>query len=147
MSAAPTMREGRRRGFVLLAVLGAVLIVAALAFAMLFTASLDAMAVRARHTAVVARETLEAALTLAAAEVWQEHGGGATVPSGSLEHGPWPGLGVHATVVTTPLEAEGESLVVQLTALMQSEPARVPESLVLQVRPELKVLRRHQLAP
>lgn len=143
MSAPSGASAGPSRGFVLLAVLGAVLIVAALAFAMLFTASLDAMAVRARQAAVVSREALEAALALASAEVWHEHGGAGGAPQADTEHGPWPELGVHATVALELVEQDGEPLVVRLTATLSNEPARAPERLVLQIRPELVTLRRH----
>lgn len=143
MSAPSGASAGPSRGFVLLAVLGAVLIVAALAFAMLFTASLDAMAARARQAAVVSREALEAALALASAEVWHEHGAAGGAPQVGTEHGPWPELGVHATVALELVEQDGEPLVVRLTATLSNEPARAPERLVLQIRPELVTLRRH----
>lgn len=133
---------GARRGFVLLAVLGGILIVAAATFALLFTASLDAMAARAQQLAVLQREELEGALALAAAELWLEQADGGAPPVEATVLGPWPHMGVSAVVRVTNLPSDEGAVVLQLTASLPAEPARAEERLTLQLRPDLQVLRR-----
>lgn len=132
-------------GFVLVAVLGGVLIVGAVAFAMLFTASLDSMAVRVRQESVVAREALEAALALTAAELhlgYGEHASGGAPPEWEEPFGPWPEYDVHAEVRAQSVPTEDGSVVVHLVARMVDEPGRQPEALLLRLEPELQVLKR-----
>lgn len=137
-------------GFVLVAVLGGLLVVAAVAFALVFTASLDALAARARTTSVVASETVQAALTLAVAEALQQHAGGLAPGPGQV-FGPWPELGVPAQVVAEVLaevaaEAlpdEDEGLVVRFTATLPAEPTRAAQVLIVRLQPKLELLRRH----
>ena len=142
MTADPKALAEGRRGFVLVAVLGGLLIVAAATFALLFTASLETMAARAQQAAVLQREELEAALALAAAELWHEGTSGAVPPDGTAEFGPWPNLGVNGVVRAALLEAEEGAVVLRLSARLPREPMRAEEALTLQVAPELRVLRR-----
>lgn len=138
----PAPRPARAgSGFVLVTVLGGLLLVGAVAFALLFTASLDAMAASAKAGAVVAREELEGALALAVAALRAAPPSGpeAPVPTGL---GPWPELGIGAVVNVESLPADGSGLVLRLSASLPSDPARRPEALVVQLEPELRVLRR-----
>lgn len=141
-------RRGRN-GFALVAVLGGLLVLGAVAFALLFTASLDSLAVRARHGAVVAREELEGALALAVAQVWQQHegavaGGGATADPTALPQtlGPWPQLGFSAQVSVEALPTQDQTIVIRLGAALPDGNGRQTQWLTLQVQPEWRVLRR-----
>ena len=132
----------RPHGFVLVAVLGALLIVAAVAFAILFTASLESMAVRARQEGVIAREALEGALALTLAELevlgWPP-------PTGSEPgtHGPWPQHDLPVLVAVHQLSTDDASVVLHLTATYAAATGadRAPDSLTVQLQPELVVLR------
>ena len=134
------VRRRREAGFVLVAVLGGVLVLAAVAFAMLYTASLDAMAVRARQRSVVTREVLEGALALTAAELHLLSESGAPAVAGN--YGPWPQLGLTASVSVQVLPAEEGEQVVRLEARMEGGSAHGAESLILRLRPDTVVLRR-----
>ncbi|MFA5550802.1 MAG: hypothetical protein WDA03_04220 [Trueperaceae bacterium] len=147
MSARLYAPPGRSHGFVLVAVLGGLLIVAAVAFAMLFTASLESMAVRARQEGVIARAALEGALALTLAEL-EVHGWPSTVAGDEPgTHGPWPQHGLPVRVTVQQLTTDDGSVVVRLTATYAADTTvvgveRAQESMIVQLQPELAVLRR-----
>lgn len=109
----------RRAGVALVAVLGALLVVATIVFATAFLATLDVLAARSSQTSVLAEAQAEGALDAAlsdlaeiAAAASAEAGDGpvddtaATASTDDL--GPWPSLGLSATVsVTTMAETWG----------------------------------------
>lgn len=119
-----------KRGFVLVAVLGAMLLVAALIFAAVFATTLDAMAARSAARATTEGAALQGALGLAAAELV---GGGWPPPK---ELGPWPRRGVPARVSVSEVGPGTVHLVARLGA---SGPAPRAAQLVLQLEPELVV--------
>jgi len=118
-----------KRGFVLVAVLGGMLLVAALIFTAVFVTTLDAMAARSASRATIADAALQGALSLAAAEL---AGRGRPPPA---ELGPWPLQGVPARVSVSEVGPGTVHLVARLGA---DHPARSAQ-LVLQVEPELLV--------
>jgi hypothetical protein len=140
-----------RRGFVLVAVLGGILIVGAVAFAMLFTASLESMAVRARQDSVIARAALDGALTLTVAELAAGladlPGEGEAAGDQALEssdHGPWPEHGLPVLVAVERVPTDDGSVVVRLTATHQPAAGaqRATESVIVRLQPDLQLLRR-----
>jgi len=153
MKAQLAQAQERRRGFVLVAVLGGVLIVGAVAFAMLFTASLESMAVRARQDGVVARAALEGALALTVAQLAaglaEPPGEGAETSDQPLDpsvHGPWPEHGLPVLVTVQRVPTGDGSVVVRLTATHQPAAGaggqRATESMVVRLQPDLQLLRR-----
>lgn len=137
----------RAHGFVLVAVLGGLLVVGAVVFAMLFATTLDAMGARNAQLAVVEREAMLGAIHLAVAELsvrgapWGEGGAGGHVL------GPWPELGLGVTVAATPLEAavesEGVAGAVRLVAALPPPAVRAAEVWLVALEPEVRLLRRH----
>src|SRR5690606_19948078 len=93
-----TVRSGA--GMALVAVLGALLLVSTIVFAMAFVATLDVTSARSSQTAVLAEAQVEGALALAVAEFAEaataDPGGAVPAPVGAL--GPWPELGIGAAV-------------------------------------------------
>jgi hypothetical protein len=90
----------RSAGMALVAVLGALLLVSTIVFAMAFVATLDVMAARSSQTSVLADAQVEGALAVALSELAEA---AATVPGGAVPApaaalGPWPDLGIAATV-------------------------------------------------
>lgn len=153
MSARTVQAEPRHLGFVLVAVLGAILIVSAVAFAMLFTATLESKAVRARQDGVIARAALDGALALTVAELavgLADAPGEGADPLEELlavsEHGPWPEHGLPVLVAVERVPADEGSVVVHLTASHQPVAAgggqRAAERMVVQLQPHLLLLRR-----
>lgn len=123
-------------GFVLVAVLGGLLVVGALAFAMLFTASLDALAARSAQLGVVQREAQQGALHLAAAELQL-----APAPLAELTLGPWAALGLDVVVTVTPLLAPGGQRALRLSARVPPPARRAPLTMLVAVPPTVQVLR------
>ncbi len=144
MNAAALPRPAQHHGFVLVAVLGALLVIGAVALATLFTASLDSLAARSRLSAVVAREELEGALNLAAAAVQSDYtqAGGASGWLGT-QYGPWPAADIGAVVQAVELPAPPGEVIVGLEARLTREPQRKAEVLVMRIHPTAAKLRRH----
>ncbi len=117
------------QGSVLVAVLGGVLLIAAIVFTALFVTTLDAMAARSAARAAVDDATLQGALSLAAAEL---AGQGWPPPAGL---GPWPLQGVPARVSVIEVGPGTVHLVARLGAGALGREAH----LVLQIEPELIV--------
>lgn len=129
--------QGRLAGFVLVAVLGGLLVVGAVAFAMLFTASLDAMAARNAQLAVIEREAQEGALHLAAAQLQL-----APAPTSAMRLGPWAALGLDVTVQVTPLQAPDGQQALRLQAELPPPARRAPLVALLAPPPSVQLLRR-----
>lgn len=84
----------------LVAVLGALLLVSTIVFAMAFVATLDVLSARSSQTAVLAEAQVEGALAVALAEFAEaataDPGVAVSEPAAAL--GPWPELGIRAAV-------------------------------------------------
>lgn len=129
----PRPATDHRAGVALVAVLGALLIVATIVFATAFLATLDVRAARSSQTSVLAEAQAEGALDAALADLAEiaaaasagtgdgsgdgsVDGAAAAPPTDDL--GPWPSLGLSATVsVSTMAETWGSGVpVVALSA-------------------------------
>lgn len=139
-----TTYKDESKGIALVAVLGALLLIGAVAFATVFTATLDSLAVRSRQIAVVDREGLEGALTLAALETWTAYLASSGVPGWLwAEYGPWPSAEIAATVSAEEVSFQAGQVVVLLTATLPvASSSGHRQRMLLQLEPELKLLRR-----
>lgn len=118
----PKSRRHRTGGFALVAVIGGLLLVSTIVFAMAFVATLDVMSARSSQTAVLAEAQAEGSLDAALADLaaltadpGAGSGDGVPPPPGTL--GPWPELGLTAEVVVTvlPERWEGHEVVALLS--------------------------------
>lgn len=139
-----TPYKDQSKGIALVVVLGALLLIGAVAFATVFMATLDSLAARSRQIAVVEREELEGALALAALETWTAYLASSGLP-GSLwaEYGPWPSVEIAATVSAEEVSFQAGQVVVLLTArYLADSSSSHRQRMLLQLEPELKLLRR-----
>jgi len=128
-------RAGSPDGFVLVAVLGGLLIVGAVVFALLFAVTLEAQAARAAQAAVVERAALEGALQLALAELAAHPD-----PLAVTSLGPWAALAADARVAVQPVsDAEG-TVGLRLEAALPPPARRRPAVLVVSAPPGLERL-------
>ncbi|MFO7544539.1 MAG: hypothetical protein R6W77_03485 [Trueperaceae bacterium] len=139
---APTTAR-RAGGMALVAVLGGLLLVSTIVFAMAFVATLDVMAARSSQTAVLADAQVEGALAVALAELAEtagtDPGGAVTAPSGAL--GPWPELGIGATVDVAALPERWDgNEVVTLLAETRVGTSRAEARAVVALTPAPRVL-------
>lgn len=118
------------RGAALVTVLGGLMLVGAITFAALFAVTLEAMAARSAQRAAQDGAALQAALAVAAAETVTGPAPGAGVL------GPWPHLGVSASVTVAVPEPGVRVLEVRLPGPTLPPHAR----LVIQLEPEPLVL-------
>lgn len=127
-------------GFVVVAVLAGLLLVAAMSFALLFLTTLDTLAARSAQRAVIEEAQLQGALDLALALLISAAGSGEAGPPIS-DLGPWPEHGVTAQVFVTELpdDPEGNS-VVRLEARLGGASGRAPAQLVARLGAEPKLL-------
>jgi len=136
-----TVRSGA--GMALVAVLGALLLVSTIVFAMAFVATLDVMSARSSQTAVLAEAQVEGALAVAVAEFAEaaaaDPGGAVPAPVGAL--GPWPELGIGAAVSVTllPERWEGHD-VVDLRSETRQGTSRAEARAVVALTPAPRVL-------
>ena len=134
----------RSVGFALVVVLGALVLMGAVAFATVFTATLDTMAARHRQMAVIEREVLEGALALASMDVLSDFASNLGAPGWLRpEYGPWPASGIDAVVSAEDVLVDEAHLVVRLTAVSTNAPtvSRSQRALI-QLEPDLRLLRR-----
>lgn len=130
----------KRPGFVLVAVLAGLLLVAAISFALLFTTTLDTLAARSAQRAVSEEAQLQGALDLALALLVSAAVSGETHdPAPDL--GPWPeyGLAVRVSLVDLADDEEGNA-VVRLEARQPGGNGRAPALLVARLGAEPLVL-------
>lgn len=127
-------------GFVVVAVLAGLLLVAAMSFALLFLTTLDTLAARSAQRAVIEEAQLQGALDLALALLISAVGPGETAPTMS-ELGPWPEHGVTAQVSVTELADDPEgNRVVRLEAHLNGVSGRAPAQLVARLGAEPELL-------
>lgn len=123
--------RSRRRGFVLLAVLAGLLLIAAIIFALLFLTTLDTLAARSAQRAVLEEAQLQGALDLAGALVASAVAAGEGLPFGAVL-GPWPEHGLAATVEVTSLASDDDgSEVLRLEARLTVAGDRAPTPLIV----------------
>lgn len=125
-----------RPGFVLVAVLAGLLLLAAISFALLFLTTLDTLAARSAQRAVIEEAQLQGALDVAVALLVSAAASGGESPPGS-ELGPWPehGLAARVALVGLPDDDVGNT-VVQLEARLVESSGRAPRLLVARLGPE-----------
>ena len=135
------------------AVLGTLLVVGVISFAMGLVASLESLAARSAAGAVEARALAEGAVALALAEVREQATAEAPLEAGSgssIVYGPWAAAGIDATATLTTLAASGDGEdgapggVLLLRAEVATERAGASASLVFTLEPELTVLERRR---
>lgn len=135
------------------AVLGTLLVVGVISFAMGLVASLESLAARSAAGAVEARALAEGALALALAEVSEQ--AAAETPfeaasGSSIVYGPWAAAGIDATATLTTLTASGDGEegapggILFLRAEVATERAGASASLVFTLEPELTILERRR---
>ncbi len=127
-----------RSGFVLVAVLGCLMLLGAVTFALVFASTLDAQAARGAQRAVIEREALEGALQLALAELEL-----AAEPGSVTQLGPWEELGTDVTVQVSTVSdvPAGEPVAgaLRLEARLPPPSRRQGSVMVVSLQPELKV--------
>src|SRR5690606_36487727 len=109
--AVPCGGSVRREGFELTAVLGTLLVVGVISFAMGLVASTESLAARSAAGAVEARALAEGAVALALAEAREQATAEAPFEAGSgssIVYGPWAAAGIDATATLTTLAAAGD---------------------------------------
>ena len=135
-----------RSGFVLPAVLGAMLVITVVSFAMSLVAALELMAARSASEAVTARAMADSTLALALAEARRDLTTAAATLTTSdvVAYGPWPQYEVAGSAALEQLTApaEGQGSVYRLTAGAGSGKALATAGLVFTLEPQLLVLER-----
>lgn len=133
------------------AVLGLMLIVGVISFAMSLVATLELSSARSVADAVAARATAAAALALALAEVSDVHAAGVQTPldPGTMPRqlGPWPAYAIEATATlepaaTWPPGGASPTGAYRLTARASTGRAFAVTSVVVVLEPALAVLER-----
>ncbi len=129
-----------RPGFVLVAVLAGLLLIAAISFALLFITTLDTLSARSAQRAVIQEAQLQGALDLALALLISAAASG---EASTAEHelGPWPehGLMVRVALISLSDDDEGNA-VVRLEARLAEGSPRPPTVLIARLGSEADVL-------